>query len=78
LDIPGLYQKYWELKGMYGLAQIYEEAKYDLHDLLRLHRIVKDLGMDKEDILEETKKQRSIGIRQTQSITNPTMESSIP
>jgi hypothetical protein len=36
---------------MYGLAQIYEEAKYDLHDLLRLHRIVKDLGMDKEDII---------------------------
>jgi len=37
---------------MYGLAQIYEEAKHDLHDLLRLHRIVKDLGMEKQDIIE--------------------------
>ena len=26
---------------MYRLVQIYEEAKYDLIDLLRLHRIVK-------------------------------------
>ncbi|MGC1931162.1 MAG: hypothetical protein WA667_19510, partial [Candidatus Nitrosopolaris sp.] len=27
------------------------EAKYDLHDLLRLHKIVKDLGMEKQDII---------------------------
>jgi hypothetical protein len=36
---------------MYRLAQIYEEAKYDVHDLLRLHKIVKDLGMKKQDII---------------------------
>jgi chromosome segregation ATPase len=36
---------------MYRLAQIYEEAKYDLHDLLRLHRIAKALGMEKRDII---------------------------
>jgi hypothetical protein len=36
---------------MYGLTQIYEEAKHDLHDLLRLHRIVKDLGMEKQDVI---------------------------
>ena len=36
---------------MYGLAQLWEEAKYDVHAILRLHRIVKDLGMDKEDII---------------------------
>jgi hypothetical protein len=35
---------------MYGLAQIYEETKYDFHDLLRLHRIVQALGMEKHDI----------------------------
>jgi hypothetical protein len=33
------------------LAQIYEEAKYDLHDLLSLHRIVKVQGMEKQDII---------------------------
>ncbi|MGC1928356.1 MAG: hypothetical protein WA667_05230 [Candidatus Nitrosopolaris sp.] len=56
LDLPAdqvraIYQEYWELDHMYRLAQIYEEAKYDLHDLLRLHRIVKDLGMEKQDII---------------------------
>ncbi|MGC1929062.1 MAG: hypothetical protein WA667_08815 [Candidatus Nitrosopolaris sp.] len=56
LDLPAaqvhaIYQEYWKLDHMYRLAQIYEEAKYDLHDLLRLHRIVKGLGMEKQDII---------------------------
>src|SRR5215831_10695033 len=56
LDLPAnqvraLYQEYLELEGFYRLAQIYEEAKYDLHDLLRLHRIVQALGMEKHDII---------------------------
>jgi hypothetical protein len=56
LDLPAdqvlaIYQEYWELDHMYRLAQIYEEAKYDLHDLLRLHRIVKGLGTEKQDII---------------------------
>jgi transcriptional regulator len=56
LDLPAdqvqeIYQEYWELEGMSRLAQIYDEAKYDLHDLLRLHRIVKGLGMEKRDII---------------------------
>jgi len=55
LDLPAdqvrsIYQDYWELQGMYRLAQIYDEARYDLHDLLALHRIVKVLGMEKHDI----------------------------
>jgi hypothetical protein len=56
LDLPAnlvraLYREYWELEGMSRLAQVYEEAKYDLHDLLRLHRIVQALGMEKRDII---------------------------
>ncbi|MGC2574378.1 MAG: hypothetical protein WA364_22920 [Candidatus Nitrosopolaris sp.] len=56
LDLPAdqvraIYREYWELEGFYRLAQIYEEAKYDLHDLLRLHRIVQALGMEKQDII---------------------------
>jgi hypothetical protein len=35
---------------MYGLAQIYEEAKYDVHDLLTLHRILKNRGLEKQDV----------------------------
>jgi hypothetical protein len=56
LDLPAaqvqaIYQEYWILDGMYRLAQICEEAKYDLHDLLALHRSVKDRGMEKQDII---------------------------
>jgi hypothetical protein len=36
---------------MYKLAQIYEEAKYDLLSLVRLHKIVKDLGMEEHEII---------------------------
>jgi predicted nuclease with TOPRIM domain len=50
-QVRTIYREYWELEGMYGLVHIYEEGKYDLHDLLRLHKIVKDLGMEKQDII---------------------------
>ena len=50
-QVQAIYREYWELEGMYGLAQIYEEAKYDVHDLLRLHRIAKVRGMEKDDII---------------------------
>jgi len=48
LDEPGdrvraMYREYWELTGRYELAQIYDEARYDIRGLLRLHKIVKDL-----------------------------------
>jgi len=56
LDLPAdqvqaIYRDYWKLDGMFKLVQIYEEAKYDLHDLLALHRVVKRLGMEKQDII---------------------------
>jgi hypothetical protein len=53
LDLPAnqVREEYWELGDMYRLAQIYEEAKYDLDDLLRLHRIAKLLGLEKHDII---------------------------
>jgi transposase len=55
LDLPvdqvrTIYREYWELEGMHRLTQIYE-AKYDVSDLLRLHKMVKDLGMEKRDII---------------------------
>jgi cell division septum initiation protein DivIVA len=46
-----IYQEFWELEDMYSLARIYEQAKYDLHNMLRLYRVVKDLGMEKKDII---------------------------
>ncbi|MFY9799165.1 MAG: hypothetical protein WAJ93_26055 [Candidatus Nitrosopolaris sp.] len=55
LDLPAdqvraTYRQYWDLKHMYELGQIYDEAEYDLPRLLRLHKIVKDLGMEECDI----------------------------
>jgi hypothetical protein len=50
-EVQAMYLEYWKLEGMYGLAQIYEEAKYDVRDLLRLHRIAKVRGMEKDDII---------------------------
>ena len=55
LDLPAnqvraIYREYWELDHMHKLAQIYDEVKYDLYSLLRLHKIVKDLGMNEHDI----------------------------
>jgi hypothetical protein len=55
LDLPAQfvetkYQEYWECKRMFELVQVYEEAKYDLPELLTLHRIIKRLGMEQQDI----------------------------
>src|SRR5215469_2423432 len=48
LDEPGdrvraMYREYWELTGRYKLGQIYDEARYNLSNLLKLHKIVKGL-----------------------------------
>jgi hypothetical protein len=55
LDEPGdrvraMYREYWELSGRYELTQIYDEGRYDIYGLLRLHKIVKDLGLNEQDI----------------------------
>jgi len=57
LDLPGdrvraMYREYWELTGRYELAQIYDEARYDVRGLLRLHKTVKDLGLSETDVIK--------------------------
>jgi hypothetical protein len=48
--VRAIYRDYWELSGRYKLAQIYDEARYDLDRLLRLHKTVKDLRMGEHEI----------------------------
>jgi hypothetical protein len=50
--VRAIYYNYWELKGMYQLARIYDELVlgHGLFDLIRLHKIFKDLGMGEPDI----------------------------
>jgi hypothetical protein len=57
LDEPGdrvraMYLEYWELTGRYKLAQIYDEARYNLSNLLKLHKIVNDLGLGEKEIIK--------------------------
>jgi hypothetical protein len=57
LDEPGdrvryMYREYWELTGRYELAQIYYEGRYDVRGLLRLYKIVKDLGLGEKEIIK--------------------------
>jgi hypothetical protein len=56
LDLPtdqvqAICIEYWDLVGMGKLAQIYEENRYDIHDLRKLHKVAKDHGMEKQDII---------------------------
>jgi hypothetical protein len=50
--VRAIYREYWELTGRYRLAQIYDEARYDLSNLLRLHKIVKDLGLGEREVIK--------------------------
>jgi len=57
LDEPGdrvraMYREYWELSGRYELAQIYDEARYVVRGLVRLHKIVKDRGLGEREIIK--------------------------
>jgi hypothetical protein len=57
LEQPGdrvraIYREYWELSGRYELAQIYDEARYDVRGLLRLHKIVTDLRLGEKEIIK--------------------------
>ena len=45
-----MYREYWKLTGRYELAEIYDEARYDVRGLLRLHKIIKDLGLGEKEI----------------------------
>jgi hypothetical protein len=60
LDLPtdevrAIFREFWELKGMHKLVRIYEETKYDLHTLLRLHKIVNEQGMGEREIINVLK-----------------------
>jgi DNA-binding CsgD family transcriptional regulator len=57
LDEPGdrvraMHREYWDLSGRHELAQLYDEARYNLSNMLKLHRIVKDLGLGEKEIIK--------------------------
>ncbi|MGB8934556.1 MAG: hypothetical protein WCC17_05565 [Candidatus Nitrosopolaris sp.] len=51
--VRAIYYDYWELKGMFKLAQIYMElGREDLLTLVTLHKIFKHLGMKEHDMFK--------------------------
>jgi hypothetical protein len=51
--VRAIYYDYWELKGMYKLAEIYIElGRDDLLSLIRLQKIFKHLGMKQRDMFK--------------------------
>jgi hypothetical protein len=74
-QVRAIYRQYCDLKHMYELGQIYDEGQYDLPRFLRLHKIVKDLGMEEHDVINvlELAKKQSVRISAMESRTCPAM-----
>ncbi|MGA8085012.1 MAG: hypothetical protein WB988_24425 [Candidatus Nitrosopolaris sp.] len=56
LDLPAyhvqaIYREFWELNNMHELAEVYEEIRPYLSSILRLHKILNDLGMGEQEII---------------------------
>ncbi len=54
-EVHAIYREYWELKGMYKLHVLYEEAKDTLPSVLKLHRVVEEQGMGEQEIINVLK-----------------------
>jgi hypothetical protein len=60
LDLPAdqvqaIYREFWELNNMHELAEVYEEIRPYLPSFLRLHKILNDLGMGEQEIINVLK-----------------------
>ena len=60
LDIPAdevraIYLDYWGLNDMHKLVEVYEEIRPYLSSVLRLHKILNDLGMEEHEIINMLK-----------------------
>jgi hypothetical protein len=51
----GMVREFWELKGMHKLTETYEQVKYYLPSLLRLHKILNEQGMGEQEIINVLK-----------------------
>ncbi|MGB8937434.1 MAG: hypothetical protein WCC17_20270 [Candidatus Nitrosopolaris sp.] len=56
LDLPAeqvraIYREFWELNNMRELVETYDQIKDYLSSILRLHKILNDLGMGEQEII---------------------------
>ncbi len=54
-EVTELYKKWWELKGLYDLNQLYEEAKDYLFELHAAYKLVRDEGVAARQLVDAAK-----------------------
>ncbi|MGB6529672.1 MAG: hypothetical protein WBF33_16310 [Candidatus Nitrosopolaris sp.] len=54
-EVQAIYRQFWELNDMHELAEVYEEIRPYLSSVLRLHKILNDLGMGEQEIINVLK-----------------------
>ncbi|MFZ0224372.1 MAG: hypothetical protein WAM42_22045, partial [Candidatus Nitrosopolaris sp.] len=50
-EVQAIHREFWELNNMHELAEVYEEIRPYLSSVLRLHKILNDLGMGEQEII---------------------------
>ena len=50
-EVQATHREFWELNNMHELAEVYEEIRPYLSSVLRLHKILNDLGMGEQEII---------------------------
>jgi transposase len=50
-EVRAIYRDYWGLNDMHKLVEVYEEIRPYLPSFLRLHKILNDLGMREQEII---------------------------
>jgi hypothetical protein len=54
-EIQAIHREFWELNNMHELAEVHEEIRPYLSSVLRLHKILNDLGMGEQEIINVLK-----------------------
>ena len=54
-EVRATYREFWELKRMHKLVEVYDQVKYSLRSYLELHKIVNDLVMGEQEIINVLK-----------------------
>jgi hypothetical protein len=54
-EVQAIHREFWELHNMHELAEVYEEIRPYLSSVLRLHKILNDLGMGEQEIINVLK-----------------------
>ena len=66
-EVQAIYREFWELNNMYQLVETYDQIKDYLPSLLKLDKILNDLGMGEQEIINVLKLANSHQLEHLQS-----------